>query len=209
MKIDTENPFYKLGSALVEADFEPLDLENAIYDEEHIDLQRKYASALAHILDLNEDTAGSPCKFHLIKIAKTEPKDWNDACEDTLMHCTNTLQSLDITPEKFAKIAGMSELALRTGTMPLALLSRASGLGLPLLGALGGGASWLIEKELAEDDVATETLKQQSKEYKYLAHELEKQLRAIYGYKSPAEIEEEKAKQDNLKALIEKAISEE
>jgi hypothetical protein len=48
-----------------------------------------------------------------------------------------------------------------------------------------------------------------SRRYKYLAHELEKQLRAIYGYKSPAEIEQEKAKQERLKALLEEAISEE
>ena len=110
--------------------------------------------------------------------------------------------------EQFGKFASAAELGIRAGITPAAVALRMAGTGIPLMGALGGGMSWLVEKELDEDDYKTELLKAQMEEYKRLARNIEKELRNTYNYKTPEELEEEKAIKSNMEALAEKEISE-
>lgn len=203
--IDKQSNFYKLGANLVSPD---CNINNLAFSVNHINLQKKFAAALAAFMNLTPETKNTPAHMHLCKIASIEDKDWNDFCEDTLLHCVKVLEKQNISPEQFGKFASAAELGIRAGMMPAAVALRMAGMGIPLMGALGGGMSWLVEKELDEDDYKTERLKAQMEEYKRLARNIEKELRNTYNYKTPEELEEEKAIKANVEALAEKEESE-
>lgn len=205
--IDKQSEFYKLGMALATPDNVELP-ENDIYNAKHIELQRKFASALAAFMNLTPEVKNTPAHMHLCKIATTKDEDWNDSCEDTLLKCLEVIERDQISPEQFGKFASAAEIAVRAGITPALLAVRMAGLGIPLVGALGGGVSWLAEKEISEDDYKTEKLKAQMEEYRRMSRNIEKELREYYGYKTPEELEEEKAIRDNMEALAEKENSE-
>ena len=184
------NSFFKLGKTLILGTNTDA-FENAIYDEAHVGFQQKYAAILSNILNSVPETKGSESSFLLKKVASTSFENWNDTCENILDCCTKILIEQNISKNTFAKYASFAEIGLKAGTLPLAIASRAGGMGLPLLGAVGGGLSWLAEKELTEDDVKSEILKAQIKEYRALAATIEKQLREQYGYKTLEELEAE------------------
>lgn len=92
--------------------------------------------------------------------------------------------------------------------LPLSALMRTTGVSIPMLGALGGGLSWIAEKELLEDNDKVELLKNQIKQYKQLAFDLEKHLRKEYGYKTKEEIDGDEDKKSKLKKFIIKKLNE-
>lgn len=203
--INKQSNFFKLGANLLSPD---CDINNLSFSDNHISLQKKFAAALAAFMNLTPETKNTPAHMHLCKIASIEDKYWNDFCEDTLLHCVKVLEQQNISPEQFGKFASAAELGIRAGITPAAVALRMAGMGIPLMGALGGGMSWLVEKELDEDDYKTELLKAQMEEYKRLARNIEKELRNTYNYKTPEELEEEKAIKSNMEALAEKERSE-
>ena len=208
--IDTQSNFYKLGSFLACPNEDLTALENAVNDKSHISLQKKLASVLSSLLSSFEETKNSPAQFHLAKVASTKFEVWNDFCEDTILNCTDVLQRNSISPKQFAKYAAnIPHMALTAASTPAMVGLRMAGLGIPLVGALGGGLTWLAEKELSEDDYKTELLKSQMKEYRRLALSIEKELKDIYGYESPEEKEERKTLEDNAKALAKSELERE
>lgn len=184
--------FYKLGKiigvtaasgdVLMNSPEEQLStLENLIYNKEHVDNQKKFASIIVSIFD-SFGRKTHPAYSHLKKIAAESPDNWNDHCEEVLDECIQVLSDNNIDSKAFSKIASAAELALRAGSIPASIGLQTAGMLIPAAGALGGGLSWIAEKELSEDDVKTELIKAKIKEYQRLTAEIEKKLAHRYNY---------------------------
>lgn len=193
MKNNNNSTFYKLGKiigvtaqsgdVLNNSPEEQIQhLENIIYDKEHVDYQKKFASIVVSIMD-SFGNPTSPAYLHLKKIAAESYANWNDHCEEVIDTCISALKSNNVDSKEFSKVASAAELALRAGSIPASIGLQTAGMLIPAAGALGGGLSWIAEKELSEDDVNTEILKAKIKEYQRLSAEIEKRLVDRYNYK--------------------------
>lgn len=156
--------------------------ENAIYDEQQIKIAKSLASIVSSVLQVFSKDPSSPAIQHLNKIASEDKELWNDHCEEVIDVCTRFLQENNISTKEFAKTAGIAEVALRGAMFPAAMGTNILAGALPISGAALGGTSYLIEKELNEDNKDNEILKAKIREWQRLSAELNKELKEIYGY---------------------------
>ncbi len=189
MNTNKNNFFFKLGSALATASVDPtLDpnyilkqKEVALYDSNHINAYKKLASICSSLINnYSEDGNKEKHVYHLNKIASLNAEEWNDHCDDVLNNCW----------KKIAAAAAFKPLLIKSLGVPLGLGSSAAGSSIPITGVLGGGLSWMAEKELAEDDLKTEMIKNNIREYQKLTAELDAEIEKYYRNKKDKESED-------------------
>lgn len=198
---DKDNTFFKLGKTLgitsttnsiTDKELSSVEtyLDNIEFDTNHIENCKKFASILESVIStFNSDK--SPVCFHLKKIASEDSNNWNSHCEEVIDTCVNALEKNNVDKFTFSKMAAVAETVARLGTMPIRAGAGIAGMGIPLMGALGGGLSWIAEKELSEDDLDTEILKAKIREYQRLSAEIDKEVKRRYQYKLEEELRNE------------------
>ena len=178
--IHKNNSFFKLGAAVsllsenkdIDPDSAIKSVENSIYSNNHINIYKKFASIFKDIIN-NFSTDENKIKhiYHLNKIASIKNEDWNEHCEELVDNCIKRAAAV---------------LPLRALSIPIGLSGDLASRAAPVAGILGGGLSWVAEKELAEDDIKTEIIKSRIRQYQKLSAELDKEIEALYSDKQEA-----------------------
>lgn len=168
MSDSLENFCYNLGAATVTGKYSNAKFaKTKLKAKLEVKTNKKLASAFYALISTYTPNVKDPAHVVLHKVASVDEHEWNPFCDDVIGCCVKVAAPV-IVP--LASVAGTATAGLAGTTARI----------VPVIGSLGGGTSWGVEKMLHEDDLKTEQLKAQTIKYKILAAKLQRALNTHY-----------------------------